>query len=100
MAGAGLAEVFINSVYEKLTAPPAKENPEQVRKILNFDDDFAKVDNSNVFPLLGKYDRIIRFERQMQCYDERFITVLEKGHITGALAYKKLREHILKNMEE
>ena len=42
MAGAGMAEVFINSVYEKLTAPPAKENPEQVRKILNFDDDFAK----------------------------------------------------------
>jgi len=100
MAGAGLAEVFINSVYEKLTAPPAKENPEQVRKILNFDDDFAKVDNSNVFPLLGKYDRIIRFERQKQCYNEKLITVLEKGHITGALAYKKLREHILKNMEE
>ena len=100
MAGAGLAEVFINSVYEKLTSPLAKENPNQVRKILNFDDDFAKVDNSNVFPLLGKFDRIIRFERQKQCYDKRQLTILEKGHITGALAYKKLREYILEHMEE
>ena len=100
MAGAGLAEVFLNSVYEKLAAPLAKENPEQVRKILNFDDDFAKKDNSNVFPLLGRYDQIIRFERQKQCYNERLITVLEKGHITGALTYGKLRQHILENLEE
>lgn len=100
MAGARLAEVFLDSIYEKLTAPLAKENPEQVRKILNFYDDFAKVNNSNVFPLLGKYDQIIRFERQKQCYDQRLITVLENGHITGALAYKQLREHILENMEK
>ena len=42
-----------------------------------------------------KYDQIIKFERQKQCYDERLITVLEKGHITGALSYEKLRRHIL-----
>jgi len=100
MAGAELAEVFINSVYEKLTASLAKENPEQVRSILNFDDDFAKVDNSNVFPLLSLYDQIISFDRQKQCYDENLITVLEKGHITGALAFEKLRRHILENVEE
>ena len=66
-----------------------------MRKILNFDDDFAKKDNSNVFPLLGRDDQINKFERQKQCYDERLITVLEKGHITGALFYEKLRRHIL-----
>ena len=100
MAGAELAEVFLNSVYKKLTAPLAKENPNQVRKILNFDDDFAKVDNSNVFPLLGRYDQIIKFERQKQCYDEHLITVLEKGHITGALTYEKSRQHIIENLEK
>jgi len=42
-----MAEVFINSVYEKLTAPPAKENPEQVRKILNFDIEYQ------IWPCLG-----------------------------------------------
>ena len=100
MAGAGLAEIFLSSVYKKLTAPLAEENMDQVRKIMNFDDDFAKMDNNNVFPLLGRYDQIIKFERQKECYDERSITVLEKGHITGALAYKQLREHIFKNIEE
>ncbi len=98
MAGAGFAEVFLNSVYKKLTAPLAEENPDQLRMILNFDDNFAKVDNSNVFPLLGRYDQIIKFERQKQCYNEHSLTVLEKGHITGALAYKQLREHILENI--
>jgi predicted alpha/beta hydrolase family esterase len=77
----------------------AKENPEQVRNILNFDENFAKVDNSNVFPLLSLYDQIIRFERQKQCYDERLITVLEKGHITGSLTFEKLRRHILENLK-
>ena len=100
MAGAGLAEIFLDSIYEKLTAPLAKENPDQVRKILNFDDDFAKVDNGNVFPLLGRYDQIIKFERQKQCYDERLITVLERGHITGALTYEKLHHHILDKSEK
>jgi len=100
LAGAGLAEIFLDSVYEKLTASLAKEKPEQVRKILIFDDDFAKVNNSNVFPLLGRFDQIIRFERQKQCYDQRLVTVLEKGHITGALAFKKLCRHILENITE
>ncbi len=100
MAGSGLAEVFISSIYKKLTAPLARENPEQIRRILNFDDDFAKADNSNVFPLLGKYDQIIRFERQSRCYDEHLITVLKKGHITGALAFEKLRRHILEKSEK
>jgi len=94
LAGTGLAEVLLDSIWEKLTASLAKKNPNPVRKILNFDDDFAKVDNSNVFPLLGRYDRINKFERQKQCYNERLITVLEKGHITGSLTFKKLRRHI------
>jgi hypothetical protein len=99
LAGAELAEVILNSIWERLTAPMAKENPEQVRNILNFDENFAKVDNSNVFPLLSLYDQIIRFERQKQCYDERLITVLEKGHITGSLTFEKLRRHILENLK-
>ncbi len=95
LAGAGLAEVFLDSIYTKLTAPLAKKSPEQVRRILNFDDEFASVNNCNVFPLLGLYDQIIRFERQKQCYDAERITVVKKGHISGALAFKQLREHVL-----
>ena len=100
LAGTGLSEVLLDSIWERLTAPLAKENPDQVRGILNFDDDFAKVDNSNVFPLLSLYDQIISFDRQKQCYDKSLITVLEKGHISGSLAFKKLRRHILENIEE
>ena len=95
MAGAALAEVFLDSAYQILTAPLAKENPAQLRRILNFDDQFAGKDKHNVYPLLGLYDQIIRYDRQKRCYDAHRITAVEKGHISGALDFKLLRNHIL-----
>ncbi len=95
MAGALLADVFTDSSYKILTGALALENKDKLHKILNFEQDFYKIKDNNVFPLLGLYDRFIRYDVQKQCYRDHLITAIEKGHITGALAFHTLREHII-----
>lgn len=94
-AGAALGDIFINSVYHKMTGKLVEEHYENVRKILNFEMDYIKVRDKNVYPLLAYYDQIIQYERQKKCYEECQVQVIEKGHITGAMSKKLIREHIL-----
>lgn len=100
LAGGALAEVFLTSVYQKMTGRLALNHPERLRHILNFEDDFASVPDDNVYPLLARYDQYIQYERQKRCYGQRPINVLEKGHITAAMASDKLREHLLRHIGE
>jgi hypothetical protein len=95
LAGAALDHVFASSVYRRLTARSARENPEALRRVLNFEQDFARVPDDNVFPLLARQDAIIVYDRQKECYGDRPITVLQKGHVTAALATRALRRHLL-----
>ena len=99
LAGAALDDVFLTSIYRKLTGKQALENQEVIRKILNFEDDFEKVKKNNVFPLQAFYDGIIRFEPQKRCYGARFVNIIEKGHVTAALSPALLRRHILGVLE-
>lgn len=99
LGGSEVAEVFLNSAYAKITDSLAKENPEKIRKILNFNKEFEKVDKKNVFPLLGRYDQIFKFEREKKYFTNSSLVVLEKSHVTGATAFKELREHVLKDLE-
>lgn len=94
-AGAALEELFLTSYYKKLAGHLVMEKPDELRKTLNFEQDFMKVPDENVFPLLARYDQFIEFDRQKQCYSEKSISVIDKGHITGALSSKELRDHIL-----
>lgn len=94
-AGASLENLFISSFYKKLAGDAVKQNPDVVTKALNFTREFAQVKDDNVFPLMARFDQIIEYDVQKQCYGEKNITVIDKGHITGALASEKLRAHIL-----
>ncbi|MBD3386030.1 abhydrolase domain-containing 18 [candidate division KSB1 bacterium] len=98
LAGAALDELFITSGYRKLAGEPAVQHPEQIRKILNFENDFQQITDDNVFPLLGRFDRYIEYERQKVCYGDRPIKVLETGHVTSLLAADKLREYIVEHL--
>lgn len=100
LAGAALDELFITSYYRKLAGKPARENPDVIRKLLNFEDDYMKVEDDNVFPLMGRYDQFIQYPRQKLCYGGRSINVLEKGHITASLAAGALRGHILSGVRK
>ncbi len=97
-AGAALDELFLTSYYKKLASELVKENPDLIRNTLNFEEEFKQIKDDNVFPLLARFDQIIEFDRQKRCYNEKVISVIDKGHITGALASEKLRGHILKHL--
>jgi hypothetical protein len=95
MAGAALDQVFLTSTYRRLTGPAAREDPEAVRQVLNFEESFAAVSSRNVAALLMRHDAIIEYERQRQCYDPACLTVHERGHTTGVLDYTALRAFLL-----
>jgi hypothetical protein len=98
LAGAALAELFLTSAYHHLTGRLARENPDKLRQILNFEDAFRQVKEENVYPLLARYDQYIQYDRQKGCYGQQPIQVLEKGHITAAMASDKLRKHLLQHI--
>jgi pimeloyl-ACP methyl ester carboxylesterase len=100
LAGAALGELFISSSYRRLVGRCAREKPEVLREVLNFEDDFLKVADDNVFPLLGRYDQFIQYHRQKLCYPEGSINVLDKGHVTASIASGTLRDHILYAIEK
>lgn len=97
-AGAALDELFSTSYYKKLAGALVKENPDALRKVLNFETEFTQITDENIFPLLARFDQIIEYERQKRCYGKRSIKVINKGHITGVMASNELRTHILANM--
>jgi len=92
-AGASLSDVFMTSAYKRV-AKIVHDHREIVNEKLDFGKDFKKVNSDNVFPLLARYDQLFRYERQRESYGEHPVTVLDKGHWTGALSSKQLRQHI------
>lgn len=99
-AGAALDELFLTSCYKKLAGDLVRENPDRIKNILNFETAFKRVKTENVFPLLARFDQIIEFNRQKQCYSQESISVIDKGHITGTLASTQLRNHILTHLDK
>ena len=95
LAGAALDHLFTDSIYRKMGGRIARENPAKIREILNFEEDFQKIKDDNVFPLLGQYDQFIQYERQRKSYKTDNIKVLKTGHVTSFLSGKELRNHIL-----
>jgi len=99
LAGTVPGDVFTGSVYRKLTDRLALNNPEAVAEALDFEQRFAAVKENNVFPLLARYDQLIRFERQKASYGPNIpVAVIDKGHVTGSAASSALRRHILDHL--
>ena len=98
LAGVAMDDAYLNSVYSKAVSSIAKESPDLIKNVLNFEADFQNTDNSNVYPLLAKYDQIVRFERQKESYGQIPVFTINKGHTTGALSYKQLREHLVTHL--
>ena len=95
LAGAALDHLFTDSRYRKMSGRIAREHPEKIKKKLNFEEYFQKIKDDNVFPLLGRYDQFIQYERQNKSYATENIKVLETGHVTSFLAANELRQHII-----
>jgi hypothetical protein len=93
-AGAALDDLFTESIYRKLLASSARDSGERFREALNFEKDFTARGSENVYPVMARFDRFIRFERQAGIYRGEQMTVLERSHTTGAVAYARLAEHL------
>jgi hypothetical protein len=91
-AGAAPDHLFTETVYRRLLASTAA--PEAISAALNFEADFAGRDNGNVFPCMSRYDQYIDLERQSGIYRPEKLRVIERGHVTGAAAYRELAEHL------
>lgn len=99
LAGLAMDDAFLRSVYSRAVALKAKEKGAVLESVFNFEEDFARSDNSNVFPLLARFDQLIRYEQQKASYGTCPVTSIAKGHTTGALSYGQLRRHVLKHLE-
>jgi hypothetical protein len=94
LAGTYLGELFLTSKYRRLTGRKALQQPDLLRHILNFNNEFEKVETKNVFPLLARYDQYIEYDVQAKSYDGHPIHTIASGHITGAVNADALRDHL------
>lgn len=93
LAGTLFSDLVTEAAYRHVTAERAKERPERVRELLDFEEAFAE-SNGEVRPLLGRHDAIVRYEPQRRAYGELPVRTVEKGHTTTALASEMLCEHV------
>lgn len=95
MAGAALDEIFISSAFRKLVSPVCAENTSDLRKVLNFESAFAARTRPNQHALLMRHDAIVTFDRQGGCFPAGSLSVLDRGHTTGAFETTAMRNFLL-----
>lgn len=100
LAGPVMEDVLLKSIYHKLIVAPDVETQRQVARALSFAADYTAVSHLNLFPLLARHDQYIRYEVQRAAYGADVpVAVLDKGHVSGALAYADLRNHLLASLD-
>lgn len=95
LAGAAFDHVFLHSSYRHLTGRLARDNPQALRDVLNFEPAFSAVPAPGLHPLLARHDRVAVLLRQRGAYDGAPLAILPKGHVTAAFDAPALRRHIL-----
>lgn len=98
-AGDRLAEVFASSAYRRVTAAEARDQPDRLRAVLDFEDAFEDAE-AQVKGLLARHDRIVEFDVQKEAYGPEELVTMNEGHVTGALAAGWHRIHIEKALRE
>jgi len=102
-AGGKMSDAFLYSAYSRITAPYAKDHPNALEGILDFEKDMKRKDQHKLFPMLGEQDQIVRLEVQKNSYPSAEIRTVPYGHATGSIRFGMLREYILEglnNMED
>lgn len=66
---------------------------------LNFEGDFESRGNQNVYPLMARFDQFIRLERQSGIYRPEHMSLLDRGHTTGSVAYKRLGNQLAAQLQ-
>lgn len=94
MAGARHAEIFLSTVP---AARSARRQPEILRSRLDFAAAWAERAHTNVFPVMGRHDRLNRLDVQGPSYGDRPLEVWDGGHLYGASHPERVREVLLRH---
>jgi hypothetical protein len=97
LAGPDIAHVMLASHFQRFLAPQALAHPAHMQALLDFREPFAASHTQRVFPLLARYDLDMLYAHHAACYTASDVPVvtIERGHITGSLAFTALRTHLL-----
>ncbi len=98
MAGANFYDTLFESIYNKGVVKTSLEDRKQLEALLDLSDKFLECDSGNVFPLLAKNDRIVRYNVQKKSLEGCQIATFDKGHVTVAVAGDIIRNHIFSNI--
>ena len=97
LAGPDLAHAFLATPWRRCLATLPRRHPAPVQALLDWRQAFQVSDTRRVRPLLARYDRTMPYAYHAACYADSGVPVvtLERGHMTGSLAFAALRAHVL-----
>ncbi|HEY7492057.1 MAG TPA: hypothetical protein VIH59_13225, partial [Candidatus Tectomicrobia bacterium] len=97
LAGPDLAHTLLATHYRRFLARQAGAQPARLQVCLDFRQPFAASDTQRIFPLLARYDLCMPYAYHQAAYAASGVPVvtIDRGHITGALAFLALRTHLL-----
>jgi hypothetical protein len=97
LAGPDIAHVMLSGHFQRFLAPQACAHPAHIQTLLDFRQAFAAHQTQRVFPLLARYDLDMLYAHHAACYAASAVPVvtINRGHITGSLAFAALRTHLL-----
>ncbi len=102
LAGPDLACSMLSTPFHAFVAAPARAEPDAVLACLDFRAAFRASDARRVLPLLARHDICMPYAHHHAEYAAKGVAVatLERGHMTGAMAFSALRAHLLACLEE
>ena len=102
LAGPDLAHVMLGTHYRHFLAPQALAHATALQTLLDFRQDFKASNTRRVLPLLARYDLDMLYAHHATCYAASSVPIMtiERGHITGSLAFAALRTHVLTCLRE
>jgi hypothetical protein len=97
LGGPDIAHVMLSTHFRRFLAPSAHANAARLQALLDFRQAFQMSPTRRVFPLLARYDLDMLYTHHAACYAASSVPVvtIERGHITGALAFAAIRTHVL-----
>jgi hypothetical protein len=87
--------------FVRLLNPAMQAQTEHLQALLDFRQMFQASETRHIFPLLARYDLDMPYQHLQACYrNSQVPTVsLDRGHITGSVAFAALRQHLLSCLE-
>lgn len=101
LAGPDLAHTMLATPFVRLLNPEIQAQTEHLQTLLDFRQAFQASETRHILPLLARYDLDMPYQHLQACYRNSQVptATLDRGHITGSIAFSALRQHLLSCLE-